>query len=61
VRQVCDGAGHRFGISRDTMRSATLIPTFKEFAMDSGRAPQGIGCGHSGNPRTSRHGDWEIQ
>ena len=39
--QVCDGEGRRFGISRDTVRSATLIPTFKS-------APWILGAPHRG-------------
>jgi hypothetical protein len=28
VRQVCDGGARRFGISRETVRSATSMPSF---------------------------------
>jgi hypothetical protein len=41
VRQVCDGAVRRFGITLETVRSATSIPSFKS-------SPWILGAPHRG-------------
>src|SRR5256885_8608357 len=41
VRQVCDGEGRRFGISRETVRSATSMPSLSS-------SPWILGAPHRG-------------
>src|SRR5215831_1985473 len=50
VCHVCEGGGRRCEISRDTVRSATSIPSFRSSPWIRG-APQRIGGGHFADER----------
>src|SRR3989454_12585196 len=60
VRHVCDGGERRFGSRRETVRSATSMPSLRSSPWILGSTPQGIGRGHPSDQGFDRGVDGRV-